>query len=79
MMKVLSPYDYVAYQWELDSQDYGNYSDIDIWKSEEGQDFQDEIFGRTGTQQQYNVNVSGGGKDVTYNVSYAHNEEKASC
>ena len=77
MMKVLSPYDYVAYQWELDSQDYGNYSDIDIWKSVEGQDFQDEIFGRTGTQQQYNVNVSGGGKDVTYNVSYAHNEEKS--
>lgn len=77
MMKVLSPYDYVAYQWELDSQDYGNYSDIDVWKSVEGQDFQDEIFGRTGTQQQYNVNVSGGGKDVTYNVSYAHNEEKS--
>lgn len=77
MMKVLSPYDYVAYQWELDSQDYGNYSDIDIWKSVGGQDFQDDIFGRIGTQQQYNVNVSGGGKDVTYNVSYAHNEEKS--
>lgn len=77
MMKVMSPYDYVAYQWELDSQDYGNYNDLDIWKSVEGQDYQDEIFGRTGNQQQYNVNVSGGNKDVTYNVNYAHNEEKS--
>lgn len=77
MMKVMSPYDYVAYQWELDSQDYGNYSDLDVWKSVEGQDYQDEIFGRTGNQQQYNVNVSGGNKDVTYNVNYAHNEEKS--
>ena len=39
MMKVMSPYDYVAYQWELDSQDYGNYSDLDVWKSVEGQDY----------------------------------------
>ncbi len=77
MMEVLSPYDYVAYQWELDSQDYGNYSDIDVWKSIKGNDYQDQIFGRTGNQIQYNVNVGGGNKDLTYNVSYAHNEEKS--
>ncbi len=77
MVKVLDPYNYAAYQYELGSTDYGNYQDLDIWKSVEGQDFQDEIFGRTGNQQQYNLNVSGGTKQVKYNVSYAHNEEKS--
>ena len=77
LTKVLSPYNYVAYQHELGSTDYGNYSDMDIWKSVEGYDFQDDIFGRTGNQAQYNVNVSGGSKQIKYNVSYAHNDEKS--
>jgi TonB-linked SusC/RagA family outer membrane protein len=75
--KVLSPYDYAYYQYELGSTDYGNYDDLDIWKSVSGTDYQDEIFGRTGNQVQYNLNVSGGTKDVKYNVSYAHNEEES--
>lgn len=75
--KVMSPYDYAYYQYELGSTDYGNYQDLDIWKSVKGVDFQDEIFGRTGNQIQYNANVSGGSKDVKYNVSYAHNDEKS--
>ena len=77
LVKVMSPYDYVAYQHELGSTDYGNYQDLDIWKSVEGEDFQDEIFGRTGNQTQYNVNVSGGSKQIKYNVSYAHNGEES--
>lgn len=77
LTKVLDPYNYVAYQHELGSTDYGNYSDMDIWKSVEGYDFQDDIFGRTGNQAQYNVNVSGGSKQIKYNVSYAHNDEKS--
>lgn len=77
MTKVMSPYDFVAYQREIGSLDYGNYEDMDIWKSIDGVDYQDEIFGRTGNQQQYNLNVSGGTKQMTYSVSYAHNEEKS--
>ena len=50
---------------------------MDIWKSVEGYDYQDDIFGRTGNQAQYNVNVSGGSKQIKYNVSYAHNDEKS--
>jgi TonB-linked SusC/RagA family outer membrane protein len=75
--KVMSPYDYAYYQYELGSTDYGNFQDLDIWKSVEGTDYQDEIFGRTGNQAQYNLNVSGGTKDTKYNVSYAHNEEES--
>ncbi len=76
-VKVMSPYDYVAYQHELGSTDYGNYEDLDIWKSNAGSNWQDELFGRTGTQRQYNANVSGGTKDLKYNVSYAHNGENS--
>ena len=35
------------------------------------------MFGRIGNQQQYNINVSGGSKELQYSVSYAHNEEKS--
>ena len=76
-MKVMSPYDYAAYQYELGSTDYGNFQDLDIWKSVEGTDYQDEIFGRTGHQTQYNVNVSGGSKQIKFNVGFAHNDEKS--
>ena len=33
MTEVMSPYDFVAYQREIGSLDYGNYNDMDIWKS----------------------------------------------
>lgn len=77
MVKTLSPYDYAMYQYEIGSTDYGVYNDLEIWKSIEGNDFQDEIFGRTGNQSQYNVNISGGSKDTKYSISYARNDEKS--
>lgn len=74
----MSPYDFVAYQREIGSLDYGNFADMDIWRSIDGTDYQDEMFGRTGNQQQYNINVSGWNpSQMTYSVSYAHNEEKS--
>lgn len=76
-IKLLDPYNYALYQYELGSTDYGNYQDLDIWKSVEGRNFQDIGFGRTGVQKQYNANVSGGNKEVKFNVGYAHNGEKS--
>ena len=74
----MSPYDYVAYQYETGrTEEYGLFEDMDIWKTMEGTDYQDEIFGRTGNQAQYNLNVSGGSKQLKYNISYAHNDEKS--
>lgn len=86
-LNVLNPYEYARYQYELNSNgnnptnvntmanNYGMWQDLDIWRSVEGSDFQDEVFGRTGMQQMYNANVSGGSKEMQYNISYAHNEE----
>jgi TonB-linked SusC/RagA family outer membrane protein len=83
--KVLSPYDYTYYQYELYSgsqskgfvSPYGTYDDIGIYKSIDGHDWQDEIFGRTGNQQMYNLNIAGGSKELQYSISYAHNSENS--
>ncbi len=77
LIKTLDPYNFALYQYELGETGYGDYDDLEIWKSVEGRDFQDEIFGRTGNQKQYNVNVSGGTKDIKYNVGFNHNDEKS--
>ena len=43
-IKVLDPYNYAYYQYELGNESYGNYDDLDIWKSVEGSNWQDQIF-----------------------------------
>jgi len=77
LVKTLDPYNFAYALYERGGTNYGNFADLDIWKSVEGTDYQDEVFGRTGVQKQYNVNVSGGSKDIKYNVSFAHNDEKS--
>lgn len=78
LTKVLSPYDFVYYNYEVNgNNNYGEFGDFDIYKSIAGADYQDEIFGRNGNQQQYNLNVSGGNKQLKYNVSYARTDEKS--
>lgn len=76
---VLNPYQYVMWQQELDqsSNYYGAYDDLEIYKSKEGTNWQEELFGRTGFQQQYNLSVSGGTKDLKYNIGMSRNEEKS--
>ena len=81
---VMDPYNYAYYQYELATagtssitSDYGNYNDLDIWRSVDGSDWQDDIFGRTGTQKMYNVNVSGGSKEVKFNLGFSHTDEEA--
>ena len=77
LVKTLDPYNFALALYERGNTNYGNYQDLDIWKSIEGTDYQDEVFGRTGLQKQYNVNVSGGSKDVKFNVGFSHNDEKS--
>ena len=78
-VKVMDPYNFAMYQYELDQSNgaYGNFNDLDIWKSVEGTDYQDIVFGRTGHQNNYNVNVSGGTKELKFNVGMNHIDEKS--
>lgn len=83
---VLSPYEYAYYQYEhasggmnpddyLGNSTYGAWESIDNWKGVQGSDYQKDVFGRTGVQRQYNLNVSGGNKKIKFNVGFAHNDE----
>ena len=79
-LDVLSPYDYAQYQYETQygkEQEYGDWRDMDIWKSVTGRNWQDELFGRTGLQQIYNISVSGGSKETKFNVSYSRTDDKS--
>lgn len=80
---VLDPYEFVYYQKELDPTPnagffgaYGNWDDIDIYKSKPGINWQDSLFGNTGIQQSYNIGLNGGDKSLTYNLGYTHDQEK---
>ena len=86
---VLNPYEYAYYQYETSSHAYGPYSspigttelgsfsDIDNWKNYAGSDWQEELFGRTGVQKQLGLNVSGGSKEVKFNIGYQHIDEES--
>ena len=77
MVDTMDPYNFTYYQYEMGNKTYGSYKDLEIWKSVKGRDYQDEMFGRTGLQKQYNVNVSGGSKEVKFNLSFAHTDEES--
>ena len=83
---VLSPYEYYCYQKELDpgtsltssiNSMYGRWDDRNIYRSVEGTNWQDKVYGNTGFKQSYNVGITGG-TDATlrYNLSYTRDDEK---
>lgn len=80
--EVLSPYEYVYYQRELDPainagflDRYGQWEDVDIYKSKQGTNWQRKLFDRTGLKQSYNMNITGGSEDLVYSLSYTHDDE----
>ena len=80
--EVLSPYEYVYLQRELDSgtnasffDRYGRWEDIDIYKSRKGTNWQKKLFDRTGFKQNYNISINGGTKDLIYSISYVRDDE----
>jgi TonB-linked SusC/RagA family outer membrane protein len=83
---VLSPIDYVTWQYErslLDkspndyTQYFGNYQDIDLYANVAENDWQEIIFGRTGTTFNQNINISGGGEKTKYSLSHSFIKDRA--
>ncbi|MDR0745980.1 MAG: TonB-dependent receptor [Mediterranea sp.] len=79
---VMSPYEYVYMQKELDPTDnasffdrYGRWEDLDVYRSVKGENWQEKIFGRTGVKQNYTLSVMGGDDKMTYNLSYIRDDE----
>lgn len=88
-LDVLSPYEYVKLQMELNPTRYsgryyavGNddagvpfrYQSLDDYIGVEGLDWQDEAF-RSTWSQSHDVSVSGGNKETTYTATFSHFDE----
>ena len=86
-IQVMSPGEFVKLQWELgalndDLNDqyvpaYGSFADIDQYASMTGNDWVEQVFGRTGETFSHNISVSGSSDKVKWNASYAHIDDMA--
>jgi len=85
-MDVLSPYDFVVWQYErsrgsiADSSDfvkaYGTTWDtLNVYKNTIPVNWQKEVFGRKAMYQNHNVSVNGGSQSTTFNLSLTANKE----
>ncbi|PXY39891.1 SusC/RagA family protein [Flavobacterium cheongpyeongense] len=90
---VLSPDDYTKWQYEyallsqtgtkVDSNPesytkyFGNWQDQDMYKGLKGDNWQKQIFGRTGEVQSRDLGIRGGNDKLNYNFNYARFDEKA--
>ena len=91
-LNTLSGSDYVKWQYEkamlsggksdeINPDDYtkifGNYQDIDLYDNVPTNDWQDQVFGRTGHTFNHNLSISGGSDKMKFTFNYAHMDDKA--
>lgn len=85
-LEVLSPYEFVLAQYEyarLRSQSdvdnfsryFGVYDDLELYKSQKGTDWQEELYGSPAWSQQHNLSVTGGTDKTKFALGYAFNKE----
>lgn len=85
-LKVLDPYEYVLWNYELALLDgdtglkdiqkkYGVYDDYDLYKSQKGIDWQDDLFGANVLSYQHNVSLSGGSEKTRFALSATWNKD----
>ncbi|MBC7875469.1 MAG: SusC/RagA family TonB-linked outer membrane protein, partial [Ferruginibacter sp.] len=87
-LDVLSPYEYVIYQYErsrgstTDSTSFAKnfgttFDTLNVYKNVPAIDWQGKVFGNTGITTTHNITASGGTSKLTYNFGYTYNNEKA--
>ena len=85
-LNTLDAADYVKYQWEYaqlrGNEDkftnlFGNYQDADLYSNAPTNDWQDQVFGRTGHTFNHNLTINGGTDKTQFNFGYAHIYDKA--
>jgi TonB-linked SusC/RagA family outer membrane protein len=85
-LPVLSPYEYVVYQYERsrgsikDSTSFGNtygqsWNDLEKYKSTPAEDWQQKVMGRNALMQTHNVSINGGTATTKYNIGYTNNQQ----
>ena len=85
-LNTLSATDYVKWQREYallrDNESkftslFGNWQDADLYENAPTNDWQDQVFGRTGNTFNHNLTISGGSDKTKFNMGYAHMNDKA--
>ena len=92
-LDVLSPYDYARWQYEyavLDSDEedgvrdlssyeryFGLFEDLDLYQGQPANNWQDQIYGQTGTAFSNDLSIRGGGEKFNYSVNFARFDDKA--
>lgn len=85
-LDVLDTADYTKWQYEYASlaedipsyeEFFGPYSEIGQYENVSGTNWQDEIYGRTGTVQSHSLGIRGGSDLVNYNFNYTRFDEEA--
>lgn len=85
-LDVLSPYDYVSWQYERSllanepqryTSIFGNFQDMELYRDVQPNDWQQQTFGRTGHTFSHSLNVSGGTERTTYSFSFSNMDDKA--
>jgi TonB-linked SusC/RagA family outer membrane protein len=85
-LKVLSPYDFVVYQYERtrgsikDSTSFGNnygqtWGDLAKYKTTPAEDWQQKVLGRNALMQTHNISISGGTSTTKYNFGFTNNQQ----
>lgn len=83
---VLAPEDFVKWQYEyaLLAKDvpsyekyFGAWQDHDLYNGLKGDNWQKQIYGRTGEVQSRDLGIRGGSDKINFNFNYAHYDEKA--
>lgn len=88
-LTTLSPEDYVNWQYEyavldngidkLDSYTkyFGAWKDRDMYAGQIGNNWQQQVYGRTGQVFNHDLSIRGGSEKLMYSLNYAHIDEKA--
>jgi TonB-linked SusC/RagA family outer membrane protein len=86
-LNVLSPSDYAHWQYERAlladgntdkyTKYFGSWQDIDLYDNIPYNDWQDQMFGRTGFTFSHNISVSGGSDKSNFLLSYSHINDEA--
>jgi TonB-dependent starch-binding outer membrane protein SusC len=86
-LDVLSPTDYVKWQYERSllapnqadkyTNIFGNYQDMDLYSEVTPNNWQQQVFGRTGSTFNHNLSLSGGTETTTYAFNFGNNVDKA--
>ncbi|WP_300727003.1 TonB-dependent receptor [uncultured Bacteroides sp.] len=87
-LDAMDPYQFVMYNYERQAlrgasaissfeQRYGAYGDLDLYKYQEGHDWQEEMFGNNELSQSHNISITGGNDKTKFTLSGTYANDKS--